>query len=144
MNAAPLLPIFHRTLLAAVAYRIVRFRGQGSRVTASATMKILSARNVFMLSALLACVRFSDADGETLTVAEGGVAFTAIRYDDGRNTPFGLEFSQDGILSMYLFNLAGYVKNIEVDAETYEVRRYSTPTRSFVLSASPRVPSRYC
>lgn len=123
----------------AVTNRVFRLPFQGSRVVALTAMKILSAGNVSLMSVVLAGIKVADAARETLTVSEGGVTFTAIRFDDGRNKPFRLKFHQDGIPSLHLFNPAGFVTNVKVDTEQYEVRRLA-PHQGAMFVLLYRVP----
>lgn len=100
-------------------------------------MKILSTANVCVFGVVLASARISHAARETLAISEGGVTFTIVRYDDGRNKPYRLQFRQDGIRSLYMFNTAGFVTNVKVDAERYKVRRRRTPPRNAVCYGRP-------
>lgn len=105
-------------------------------------MRILRVGDVCLLSVVLTGVKVSEAARETLTVSEGGVTFTIMRYDDGRHTPYSLEFRQDDVPSLYLFNSAGYVTNVKVDREQYKVCRRRTPSRNVLCVVYYQAPSR--
>ena len=90
-------------------------------------MKRLRAGLVSLLGVMLASVCDSDSPRETISVTEGGITFTGVRYDDGRNKPYRIKFQQDGTRSLYMFNSATQVTNIQVGTEAYTVRRCRIP-----------------
>ena len=85
---------------------------------------------------MLAGVGVSSAARVTLSVTEGGITFTVVRYDDGRNKPYRLKFVQDGTRSLYTFNTATHVTNLKVGTERYKVRSWCM---TFAGSASWRI-----
>ena len=89
---------------------------------------MLSAERISVLGVMLAstgCV--CRAVPETMSLTEGGITFTAVRYDDGRTNPYMLEFSQDDTPSLYTLDSAAQVTNMNVGSETYKVRHCRTP-----------------
>lgn len=70
----------------------------------------------------MASLGFGDATRETLSVTGGGITFTVVAYDDGRNKPYRLKFSQDGSRSLYTFDSDTIVTNLKVGTEKYKVR----------------------
>lgn len=74
-----------------------------------------------LLGVVLAGVSVSDAVRETLRVTERGVDFTIVAFDDGRNRPHRLRFTQDGTQSSYTFNRAERVVTSRVGPERYRV-----------------------
>ena len=98
-------------------------------------MKMFSTGRVSLLGFMLAGVGVSSAARETLSVTEGGITFTVVRYDDGRNKPYRLKFSQDDTRSLYMFNSASHVTNLKVgEAERYKVRSCRIPSSKCVLT----------
>ena len=61
------------------------------------------------------------ARSDTITVDSSGTTFSVKRYDDGRNEPYTVTFTKDSVQSTYTFNTAGFVTDIVVGSETYEV-----------------------
>ena len=92
-------------------------------------MKMLSAQRVPLLGVMLASVGVCSAVRETMSVTEGGITFTVVRYDDGRINPYRLKFNHDGTRSLYTLDAAAQVTNIKVGMETYKVRLYRIPRR---------------
>lgn len=77
-----------------------------------------------LLGLLLAGVGVSDAARETMSVTEDGITFTVVRYDDGRNKPYRLKFSENGTPSLFMLNSASQVTNVKIgERERYTVRR---------------------
>lgn len=93
-------------------------------------MKMLSKGRVSLLGVMLAGVGVSDAARETVLTTEAGITFIGVRYDDGRNKPYRIEFRQDDTRSLYMFNSASQVTDIEVGPERYKVRRCRIPSRT--------------
>lgn len=95
---------------------------------------VLNGGCVSLLALMLAGVGVSSAARETLSVTEGGVTFTGVRYDDGRDKPYRLKFRQDGTRSLYMFNSAAQATNIKIgEAERYKVRRIHFPPSECLL-----------
>ena len=73
---------------------------------------------------MLASIGVSDAARETMSVTEGGIAFTVARYDDGRTKPYRLKFRDGDTPSRFMFNSAFQMTNLKVgERERYTVRR---------------------
>ena len=85
-------------------------------------MTIFSTGRVSLLVVVLASVGLSTAARVPLSVTEDDVKFTVVAFDDGRNTPYRLKFTQDYIESSYTFNKDSQVTTINVGAERYKVR----------------------
>lgn len=84
---------------------------------------MLSTGCVLLLGLVLAGVGVSDGARETMSVTEGGITFTVVRYDDGRNKPYRLKFSLDGTPSLFMLNSATQVTNLKLgERERYTVR----------------------
>ena len=101
-------------------------------MTRSSAMKMLSAGRVSLLVVVLASVGLSTAARETLSVTENDVTFTVVAFDDGRNKPYRLKFTQDDTLSLYLFNKANQVTDSKVGAERYKVRACRISSRKCI------------
>ena len=95
---------------------------------AARTMKMLSKARVSLLGVMLAGVGVSDAARETVLTTEGGITFIGVRYDDGRSKPYRIKFRQDDTRSLYMFNSASQVTDIEIGTEWYKVRRCRIPS----------------
>lgn len=73
---------------------------------------------------MLGSVGVSDGARGTVSVTEGGITFTAVRYNDGRNKPYRLRFREDGTRSLYMLDSTARVTDIKIgEAERYQVRR---------------------
>lgn len=98
-------------------------------------MKMLSTGRASLLGVtLLASVDTSNATRGTLSVTEGGITFTVVRFDDGRNRPYRVRFRQGGMRSLYTLDSASRVTNVKIgEAERYQVRAsLSHPTNQKV------------
>lgn len=91
-------------------------------MTRSSAMKMLRTGRVSLLAVAMASVGLSTAARETISFTVHGVTFTIVAFDDGRNKPYRLKFTQDDTLLLYMFNKANQVTNIKVGAERYKVR----------------------
>ena len=100
------------------------------------------ASTVLPLLALLTLQNtpIAEALRETMTVdTSGGITFSIDRYDDGRDKPYRVLFTQDGVQSIYRFNTLGFVTNIAVDdSEKYRVVYNSDGDLSRVRLTSSR------
>lgn len=56
-----------------------------------------------------------------MALKEDGISFRVGRYDDGRSKPYRVIYKEDGTRSRYIFNTAGFVTDILVDEEEYDV-----------------------
>lgn len=91
---------------------------------------MLSTGRISLLAVVLASgLGISNAERGTLTVTEDDVEFTVIGFNDGRNRPYRLKFSQDDTRSLFTFNSRELVTTIRVGAETYGVSRCRIPSR---------------
>ena len=63
----------------------------------------------------------AEAASGTMSVEASGVSFSVERYDDGRGKPYTVTFTEDNVLSIYTLNTAGFVTDIAVGSEEYEV-----------------------
>lgn len=65
----------------------------------------------------------AEAASETMTVGASGVSFSIERYDDGRDKPYTVTFTEDSgqSQSIYTFDAAGFVTDVVVGPEEYEV-----------------------
>lgn len=100
----------------------------------SRAVKMVSTAHVALLSLVLAGVSVSDAARETLRVTERGVEFTVVAFNDGRNRPHRLRFTQDGTQSSYTFNRAERVVTSRIGSERYRVSRCRMLSRKCRLS----------
>lgn len=82
-------------------------------------MKTKDVRAV--VGVVLVAVSVSEAARERMTVEAGGISFDVDRYDDGRNKPYRVVFTNNDAESTYKFNTDGFVTNIQVGAEKYKV-----------------------
>ena len=82
---------------------------------------------------VLASVGLCTTARETLSATEDDVTFTVVAFDDGRNKPYRLKFTQDYIESSYTFNKDSQVTTINVGAERYKVRGCRIPRRKHVI-----------
>ena len=104
---------------------------------------MISTGRVSLLGVMLANAGVSSATRGTLSVTEGGITFTVVRYDDGRNRPYRLRFRQDGTRSLYTLDSATRVTNIKIgEAERYQVRRCRIPRSKCALMARIRMIAR--
>lgn len=65
----------------------------------------------------------TEATREGITVEAGDTTFSVDRYDDGRNKPYRVTFTEEGHggKSVHKFNAAGFVTTILVGSERYRV-----------------------
>lgn len=63
----------------------------------------------------------AEAASDTMTVGASGVSFSLVRYDDGREAPYTVTFTEDSTQSTYTFSTSGFVTDIAVGSEEYEV-----------------------
>lgn len=63
----------------------------------------------------------AEAASDTMTVGASGVSFSLERYDDGREAPYTVTFTEDSTQSTYTLSTAGFVTDIVVGSEEYEV-----------------------
>lgn len=80
-------------------------------------MKMPSAGRFSLLGVMVASMSVFSAAVDTVTVTEGGVAFTVVLFEDTH----GLKFRQNGTRSFYTFDSATKVTSMEVGTETYNV-----------------------
>lgn len=86
-------------------------------------MTTTSAKSIVvpLFSLLLAGSRLvAGADKDRVKVTHDGTTFLVDRYDDGRDAPYHVTFT-DSFKSVYKFNVEGSVTGIKADGETYEV-----------------------
>ena len=101
-------------------------------MTRSSAMKMLRTGRVSLLAVAMASVGLSTAARETISFTVHGVTFTIVAFDDGRNKPYRLKFTQDDTLSLYLFNKANQVTDSKVGAERNKVRACRISSRKCI------------
>lgn len=89
-----------------------------------ARKKMLSTGRVVLLTVALGSgVGVSDATLQTVSVTGFGFTFTIVAFDDDRNNPFRLQFTQDGTFSSHTFNNDLFLRRSRVGSERYRVSR---------------------